>query len=60
MVKTFGPLPDAVTAVAVSKDGLQVGAAAGKTVKVWTVADGKEALTLTHPAEVAGSVVQRR
>ena len=53
-VKTFGPLPDAVTAVAVSKDGLQVGAAAGKTVKAWTVADGKEAATLTHPAEVAG------
>ncbi len=53
-VKTFGPLPDAVTAVAVSRDGLQVGAAAGKTAKVWTVADGKEIATLTHPAEVAG------
>ena len=52
-MKTFGPLPDAVSAVAVSRDGLQVGAAAGKTVKAWTVADGKEVTTLTHPAEVA-------
>jgi WD40 repeat protein len=53
MVKTFGPMPHAITAVAVSKDGLQVGAAAGKMVKIWAVADGKEVATLTHPAEVA-------
>ena len=52
MLKTFGPLADPVTAVAFSKDFLQVGAAAGKVVKVWTVADGKEVATLTHPADV--------
>ena len=32
-----------VSAVAFNRDYTQVGAAAGKTVKVWTLADGKEA-----------------
>ena len=36
-----------------SRDFLQVGAAVGKTVKVWNLADGKEILNLVHPAEVA-------
>ena len=53
LVKSFGPLPDAVTAVAVSRDGVEVGAAAGSTVTIWKVADGKETATLRHPAEVA-------
>jgi WD40 repeat protein len=51
VVKTFGPLPDPVTAVAFNRDFTQIGASAGKTVKVWTL-DGKEVLTLTHPAPV--------
>ena len=38
--------------MAFSRDFHQVGAAAGKTVKVWNLADGKEVLTLTHPADV--------
>ncbi len=47
-------MPDAVTAVTVSKDGLQVGAAAGKTVKIWTIADAKEiAMLACYPADVA-------
>src|SRR5262249_3031739 len=50
--RTFGPLADAVNAVAYNRDYSQVGAAAGKTVKVWNLADGKEVLTLAHPAEV--------
>ncbi len=53
VLKTFGPLTDPVTAVAFSRDYLQVGAAAGKLVKVWTLADGKEVQTLTHPAVVS-------
>jgi WD40 repeat protein len=52
VVRTFGPLADPVTAVAFSRDYTQVGAAAGKVVKVWTVADSKEVLTLTHPTAV--------
>src|SRR5262249_44806461 len=50
--RTFGPLADSVSAVAFSRDFTQVGAAAGKTVKVWNAADGKEIVTLTHPAAV--------
>jgi WD40 repeat protein len=53
-VKTFGPLPDAVSSVAFNRDFTQVGATAGKTVKVWNLADNKEVLTLTHPADVVG------
>src|SRR5207302_7089243 len=45
-VKTFGPLAEPVGSVAFSKDYTQVGAAAGKVVTVWNLADGKEVLTL--------------
>src|SRR5262249_16448547 len=51
-VVRYGPTPDAVSAVAFSRDFTQVGAAAGKAVKVWNAADGKELLTLAHPADV--------
>jgi WD40 repeat protein len=51
--KTFGPLQDPVSAVVFSRDFSQIGAGAGKIVKVWTV-DGKEVLTLVHPADVKG------
>jgi WD40 repeat protein len=51
-LKSFGPLPDPVSAVAFSRDFTQIGAAAGKAVKVWNLADNKEVLTLTHPADV--------
>ena len=55
IVRTFGPVADAGDARWRSaSDCARVGAAAGKTVKVWNVADGKEILTLTHPANVAG------
>src|SRR5207302_1761894 len=43
---------DAVSAVAFSRDFTQVGAAAGKVAKTWNLADAKELLTLTHPANV--------
>lgn len=55
VLKTFGPLPDPISAIAFSRDYAQVAAASGKTVKVWNVADGKEVATLAHPVEV-GSV----
>jgi WD40 repeat protein len=53
VTRSFGSLPEAVTAVALSRDGALIGAAAGKTVKVWT-GEGKDVLTLTHPAAVSG------
>src|SRR5438094_341295 len=37
---------------ALSRDGAHLAAAAGKQVKLWTVADGKELQTFPHPAEV--------
>src|SRR5262249_16898656 len=36
-----------------NRDFTQVGAAFGKNVKVWNLADNKELLTLAHPADVA-------
>jgi WD40 repeat protein len=51
-VKTFGPLDEPVSAVALSRDSQQAAAAAGKTVKVWNLADGKELLSLVHPDTV--------
>ncbi|HMF20354.1 MAG TPA: WD40 repeat domain-containing protein, partial [Gemmataceae bacterium] len=53
VLKTFGPLPDAIKAVAFSKDFTQIGAAAGKSVAVWNIADAKQLFTLVHPAEVS-------
>jgi WD40 repeat protein len=54
LLKTFGPLPEAVHAVAFNRAGTQIAAAAGKTVIVWNAADGKEVRKLEHPANVAG------
>ncbi len=53
VLKTFGPLPEAVRPVAFNRAGTQTAAAAGKTVIVWNIADGKEVRKLEHPAEVA-------
>src|SRR5262249_10265219 len=52
VLKPFGPMAEPVSAVTFNRDYTQVGAAAGKVVKVWNVADAKEVQTLTHPAEV--------
>src|SRR5207249_5056910 len=52
VVKTFGPLKEPITTAAFNRDFTQVGAAAGKTVHVWNLADDKELHALTHPAEV--------
>src|SRR5262249_28099975 len=53
LVKTYGPLPEAVRAVAFNRVHSQIGAAAGKTAIVWNLGDGKEVRKLEHPAEVA-------
>ncbi|MHB1424443.1 MAG: WD40 domain-containing protein [Gemmataceae bacterium] len=53
ILRTFGPLPEAVRAVAFNRVGTQASAAAGKTAIVWNLADGKEVRKLEHPAEVA-------
>jgi WD40 repeat protein len=53
VLRTFGPFPDPVSALAFSRDFTQAGAAAGKLVKVWNLADGRETLTLTHPRAVS-------
>ncbi len=52
VIRTFGPLPGPAQAIAFSKDYTQVAAAAGKLVKVWNVADGKESASLIHAADV--------
>ncbi len=52
--RSFGPLDGPVTALSFSRDYLQVGAAAGKALRVWTTADAKEVLALAQPAEVRG------
>jgi WD40 repeat protein len=52
--RTFGPLAEPVQAVSFSRDGVQVAAAAGKAVRLWTTLDGKDVLTLDHPAAVSG------
>jgi WD40 repeat protein len=52
--RTFGPLTEPVSALTLSRDGLWVAAAGGKSVTTWTVADGKEVLTLPLPSAVNG------
>jgi WD40 repeat protein len=52
VLKSFGPVADPIKAIAFSKDFTRIGVATGKNVKVWTIADGKEIVTLTHTAEV--------
>jgi WD40 repeat protein len=48
--RTFGPMAEAVSAVAFSRDFTQVAATAGKTLTVWTVADGKQVFSIDQPA----------
>ena len=52
IVKTFGPLPEAVRAVSFNRAGTQIGAVAGKLATVWNLADGKEVRKLDHPDDV--------
>jgi WD40 repeat protein len=52
VLKSFGPVADPIKAVAFSKDFTKVGVAAGKAVKVFVIADGKEAATLNHAVDV--------
>jgi WD40 repeat protein len=52
VLKSFGPVADPIKAVTFSKDFLRIGVASGKTVRVWTITDGKEVTTLNHAAEV--------
>ncbi|HEY7326545.1 MAG TPA: hypothetical protein VH592_02825 [Gemmataceae bacterium] len=54
VLKTFGPLPEVVRAVAFNRTGTQIAAAAGKSARTWNIADGKEVRKVEHPAEVAG------
>ncbi|MBI3411651.1 MAG: hypothetical protein HY040_25255 [Planctomycetes bacterium] len=52
VVKTFGPLPDGIKSATFNRDFTQVGVAAGKNIKVWNIADGKDVLNIVHPADV--------
>ncbi len=52
VLKSFGPVADPIKAVAFSKDFTKVAVAAGKTVKAWVIADGKDLTTLNHTADV--------
>jgi len=51
-VREIGPLANVPTALALSKDGLALAAAAGKDVLAWTLADGKEVGKFAQPADV--------
>ena len=51
--RTWGPLPDAISTLAFSRDFARLGASAGNTVRIWNLADGKELLSLVHPAKVS-------
>ncbi|MBN9523512.1 WD40 repeat domain-containing protein, partial [bacterium] len=51
-VKEFGPLAAPATALALSKDGQLLAAAAGKDVLAWTLGDGKESAKFAQPADV--------
>jgi WD40 repeat protein len=53
--KSFGPLPEAASGIAWSRDGQMVAATAGKKAYLWTVADGKPAGELEAPSAL-GSV----
>jgi WD40 repeat protein len=48
--RTYGPLAGEVAGLAFSRDFTQIAATAGKTLAVWTVADGKQVLSLEQPA----------
>lgn len=51
MLKAF-PMPDDIKQATFSKDFTLLGAAVGKTVKVWNPADGKDVVNLAHPVLV--------
>ena len=51
-IRTLGPKADTIRTVMFSPDGTQIAAAAGNIVTVWTLADGKEIVSLAHPAPV--------
>src|SRR5262249_34240426 len=50
--KTLGMLPAPINAIAISRDGAQVAVGSAKVAKGWNMSDGKEAVTIAHPAEV--------
>jgi WD40 repeat protein len=52
VLKTIGPLPDAIRAIAYDREYARFAAATGKIIKIWNSADGKDLLSLPHPAEV--------
>ena len=51
-VREFGPLANVPTALALSKDGQALAAAAGKDVLAWNLADGKDLGKFAQPADV--------
>jgi WD40 repeat protein len=50
--RTFGPLEAEVSALGFSRDFTNVAATAGKVLKVWTTADGKELHSIALPGAV--------
>jgi len=51
-VKAFGPLPEVVKVLGISKDNAILAAATGKTLKLWQTADAKELPAPVLPADV--------
>jgi WD40 repeat protein len=52
MLNSFGPFAEPVKFASFNRDFTQIGVAAGKVVKIYNPADGKEIVGLTHPADV--------
>ncbi|HEV2947979.1 MAG TPA: hypothetical protein VGX70_11410 [Gemmataceae bacterium] len=52
VIKTLGPFDAPVTAAVYNRDFTQIGAAIGSAVKIFNAADGKEVISLPHPAAV--------
>jgi WD40 repeat protein len=52
--RTFGPLTEGLSAIGFSRDFAYVAATAGKTLKVWNLADGKDLHSIALPAAVRG------
>lgn len=52
MIRSFGPMPSPVKALAITRDATQVVVGMGKEIRMLNLADGKEMAKIVLPAEV--------
>lgn len=53
ILRTFGPMPEAINSVTFSRNYAQIGATTGKIAKVWNLGDGKALMTIIHKEPVS-------